>query len=237
MSTTTAAPSRQRRSTVDEERRSTRSAQPSRSSSTVATTPTRRRTYSSPVRRRGSQQQLTVRGRRVAVRQPRNRALVWTVVLMLALLVAGTALAMYLSGRSTEQSFQLNKAQETSSTLSNEIESLNRDVEDASSTQNIATEAARLGMEVPGQTGVLNVEDGAVDETRAADNSSNRPITDINGEVRNQGPSSDPESTGNAGENASDEDATAAADAAAAAAADSASSAPAGQSGELPYAP
>ena len=83
MSTTTATPSRQRRSTAQPERRS------SRSTDTVATTTTRRRAHSSPVRRRGSQQQLTVRGRRVAVREPRNRTMMWTVVLMLALLVAG----------------------------------------------------------------------------------------------------------------------------------------------------
>ncbi|HJC86264.1 MAG TPA: hypothetical protein H9751_12155 [Candidatus Corynebacterium faecigallinarum] len=226
MSTTTATPSRQRRSTAQPERRS------SRSTDTVATTTTRRRAHSSPVRRRGSQQQLTVRGRRVAVREPRNRTMMWTVVLMLALLVAGTALAMYLSGRSTEQSFQLNQAQATSDTLSHEIESLNRDVEDVSSTQHIAAEAARLGMEVPGQTGVLNVENGTVDEARPADNSGNRPLTDIDGDVRTVGPSSNTEATSGEGERSSEED-MAAADAAAAAAADASPR----QSGDLPYTP
>ena len=226
MSTTTATPSRQRRSTAQPERRS------SRSTDTVATTTTRRRAHSSPVRRRGSQQQLTVRGRRVAVREPRNRTMMWTVVLMLALLVAGTALAMYLSGRSTEQSFQLNQAQATSDTLSHEIESLNRDVEDASSTQHIAAEAARLGMEVPGQTGVLNVENGTVDEARPADNSGNRAVTDIDCDVRTVGPSSNTEATSGEGERSSEED-MAAADAAAAAAADASPR----QSGDLPYTP
>ena len=226
MSTTTATPSRQRRSTAQPERRS------SRSTDTVATTTTRRRAHSSPVRRRGSQQQLTVRGRRVAVREPRNRTMMWTVVLMLALLVAGTALAMYLSGRSTEQSFQLNQAQATSDTLSHEIESLNRDVEDASSTQHIAAEAARLGMEVPGQTGVLNVENGTVDEARPADNSGNRAVTDIDGDVRTVGPSSNTEATSGEGERSSEED-MAAADAAAAAAADASPR----QAGDLPYTP
>ncbi|MGP5622362.1 hypothetical protein ACTXPP_08470 [Candidatus Corynebacterium faecigallinarum] len=223
---TTATPSRQRRSTAQPERRS------SRSTDTVATTTTRRRAQSSQVRRRGSQQQLTVRGRRVAVREPRNRTMMWTVVLMLALLVAGTALAMYLSGRSTEQSFQLNQAQATSDTLSHEIESLNRDVEDASSTQHIAAEAARLGMEVPGQTGVLNVENGTVDEARPADNSGNRAVTDIDGDVRTVGPSSNTEATSGEGERSSEED-MAAADAAAAAAADASPR----QSGDLPYTP
>lgn len=220
---TTATPSRQRRSTAQPERRS------SRSTDTVATTTTRRRAQSSRVRRRGSQQQLTVRGRRVAVREPRNRTMMWTVVLMLALLVAGTALAMYLSGRSTEQSFQLNQAQATSDTLSHEIESLNRDVEDASSTQHIAAEAARLGMEVPGQTGVLNVENGTVDEARPADNSGNRAVTDIDGDVRTVGPSSNTEATSGEGERSSEED-MAAADAAAADASPR-------QSGDLPYTP
>ncbi|MGP5734167.1 hypothetical protein [Candidatus Corynebacterium faecigallinarum] len=226
MSTTTATPSRQRRSTAQPERRS------SRSTDTVATTTTRRRAQSSRVRRRGSQQQLTVRGRRVAVREPRNRTMMWTVVLMLALLVAGTALAMYLSGRSTEQSFQLNQAQATSDTLSHEIESLNRDVEGASSTQHIAAEAARLGMEVPGQTGVLNVENGTVDEARPADNSGNRAVTDIDGDVRTVGPSSNTEATSGEGERSSEED-MAVADTAAAAAADASPR----QSGDLPYTP
>ncbi|OLT51451.1 hypothetical protein BJF89_06940 [Corynebacterium sp. CNJ-954] len=156
----------------------------------------RRRTHASPVRRRGSRQQVTVRGRRIAVPSAAERSVVRTWVVLLALFVAGVAFAMYLSGKTTEQSFQLSEAEATSTTLSNELESLHRDVEDASSTQRIAAEASRLGMVVPGQAGVLDVNGDDVNELRAADPEATRPVTDINGEVRAQRPTSDPEATG-----------------------------------------
>lgn len=155
-----------------------------------------RRTHASPVRRRGSRQQVTVRGRRIAVPSAAERSVVRTWVVLLALFVAGVAFAMYLSGKTTEQSFQLSEAEATSTTLSNELESLHRDVEDASSTQRIAAEASRLGMVVPGQAGVLNVNGDDVNELRAADPEATLPVTDINGDVRAQRPTSDPEATG-----------------------------------------
>lgn len=232
MSTTTAAPSRQRRGTRDTAELPTRSI------------PTRRRPYSSPARRPGSRQQLTVRGRRVGVRERKDRSIVWTWVILVSLFIAGIAMAMYLSGLSTEQSYQLSDAEETSTTLDNEIEALNRDVENASSTQNIAAEATKLGMEVPGQSGVLNVDGDQVDEVRPSDNSTGHPMTDINGEVGNQGPTSDPEATGDVEGLAPPQavpDAPEAADAGDAPApgdaADAAAPGGAGQSGELPYAP
>ncbi|MGP9725097.1 hypothetical protein ACT3SZ_13885 [Corynebacterium sp. AOP40-9SA-29] len=160
-----------------------------------AQAPSRRRTHSSPVRRRGSRQQVSVRGRRVSVPTAKERSVVRTWVVLLLIFVAGVAFAMYLSGKTTEQSFQLSEAQETSTSLSNELESLHRDVEDASSTQRIAAEASRLGMVAPGQAGVLNVEGDEVNELRAADPSSTLPVTDINGEVTAQRPTSDPDAT------------------------------------------
>ncbi|MEJ6548688.1 hypothetical protein PQI66_03925 [Corynebacterium sp. USCH3] len=156
----------------------------------------RQRTHASPARRRGSRQQVTVRGRRIAVPTAAERSVVRTWVVLLALFVAGVAFAMFLSGKTTEQSFQLSEAESTSTTLSNELESLHRDVADASSTQRIAAEASRLGMVVPGQAGVLDVNGDDVNEVRAADPGSTLPVTDINGEVRSQRPTSDPEATG-----------------------------------------
>ncbi|MDN5581581.1 MAG: hypothetical protein ACTH2Y_00660 [Corynebacterium sp.] len=155
----------------------------------------RRQTHSSPVRRRGSRQQVSVRGRRVSVPTAKERSVVRTWVVLLLIFVAGVAFAMYLSGKTTEQSFQLSEAQEQSTSLSNELESLHRDVEDASSTQRIAAEASRLGMVAPAQAGVLNVDGDEVNELRAADSGSTLPITDINGEVTAQRPTSDPDAT------------------------------------------
>ena len=202
----------------------------------------RRTPYTSPVRRPGSRQQLTVRGRRVTGRNPRDRSVVWTWVVLVALFVAGVTMAMYPSGRTTEQSFELSEARETSTTLSNEIESLNRDVEHASSTQNLAAEATRMGMVVPGQTGVLNVDGENVDEVRPADSAEGTPLTDVNGDVRSQGPTSDPDDTsqvpGLAPQALEDRDA-AGQDAEGREAPDgqAAPQAPAAPTGDLPYAP
>lgn len=200
MSTATAARQRTRTAerdrTADSTRTSGRTGHRHVATSTAGSVgaPSRRRT--SPVRRRGSRQQLTVRGRRVTVPTAAERSVVWTWVVLLALFVAGVALAMYLSGKTTEQSFQLSEARDTSTSLSNELESLNRDVQDASSTQRIAAEAAEMGMVVPGQAGVLNVEGDRIDEVRPSDPSETRPVTDINGDARPQRPTSDPDATG-----------------------------------------
>lgn len=156
----------------------------------------RRHAHTSPVRRRGSRQQVSVRGRRIAVPSAAERSVVRTWVVLLLLFVAGVAFAMYLSGKTTEQSYQLSEAESTSTTLSNELESLHRDVEDASSTQRIAAEASRLGMVVPGQSGVLDVNGEEVREVRPADPAATLPVTDINGRTPAQRPTSDPEATG-----------------------------------------
>lgn len=149
-----------------------------------------------PVRRRGSRQQVSIRGRRVTVKTAAERSAVWVWVVLLSVAIAGVALAMYLSGKSTEQSFALSEARDTSTSLANELESLNRDVADASSTQRIAEEASLMGMVVPGQAGVLNVEGDHINELRTANPDSTLPVTDINGDVESRGPTSDPEQTG-----------------------------------------
>ncbi|MEY8566701.1 hypothetical protein [Corynebacterium sp.] len=192
MSTATAARQRTRQRTA--------APGPDDHGSAVATPVRRRedrhRPRTSPVRRRGSRQQVSVRGRRIAAPTAAERSVVRTWVVLLLLFVAGVAFAMYLSGKTTEQSFQLSEAEETSTTLSNELESLHRDVEDASSTQRIAAEASRMGMVVPGQSGVLDVNGDEVHEVRAADPEATLPVTDINGEAPVQRPTSDPEATG-----------------------------------------
>lgn len=194
-STRTAGRTREAVDRVDE--RSLQTPNTSRTTTRNTTrTPGPERHHRSPVRRRGSRQQVTVRGRRVSVPTAAERSAVWTWIVLLSLAVAGVALAMYLSGKTTEQSFALSEAESTSTSLANELESLNRDVADASSTQRIAEEASRMGMVVPGQAGVLNVEGENIEELRAANPDATLPVTDVNGDVEAQGPTSDPEETG-----------------------------------------
>jgi cell division protein FtsL len=154
------------------------------------------RVHRSALRRPGSLQVTTVRGRRVATAGRGNRMLLKTFALICVVVAVGVAVTMYLSGKTTEQSFQLAEAEGTSDTLSDQIETLNRDVKEAGSTQHLAAEAARLGMVVPGQTGVLDADGNRVDQLRAPDAAKDRDVTDVNGDVTRSGPTSDPRRTG-----------------------------------------
>ena len=154
------------------------------------------RVHRSALRRPGSLQVTAVRGRRVATAGRGNRMLLKTFALICVVVAVGVAVTMYLSGKTTEQSFQRAEAEGTSDTLSDQIETLNRDVKEAGSTQHLAAEAARLGMVVPGQTGVLDADGNRVDEKRAPDADKNRDVTDVNGDVTRSGPTSDPRRTG-----------------------------------------
>jgi uncharacterized protein HemX len=155
----------------------------------------RRQAHRSSLRRPGSLQVTTVRGRRVAAAEHGNRTLIKAVVLICVVVAAGVALTMYLSGKTTEQSFQLAQAEKTSDTLSNQIETLNRDVKEAGSTQHLAAEASRMGMVAPGQTGVLDADGNRVDQLRAPDAAKDSAVADVNGDVARSGPTSDPRRT------------------------------------------
>jgi len=147
--------------------------------------------------RLGSQQQVSMRGRRIAPRDntdPRARS--WSFFMAFAL-IAGIVSVMWLSGITTDQSFQIADARKQSTNLTNELESLERDVSDAQSAANIAARASEMGMVVPDQTGVLNVNGDKVDEQRPADAAESRPVIDVNGTKKPSTATSDPAQTAN----------------------------------------
>ncbi|WP_156980184.1 hypothetical protein [Corynebacterium terpenotabidum] len=129
--------------------------------------------------RTGSLQQVSVRGRRVAVKEKVNSTFLRLVVVLVLLVGAGVTAAMFLSAKTTEQAFELQEARSRSTTLANELESLNRDYRELSSSEHLASEASRLGMVVPGQTGVLAVDGDQINEIRGADGSTNGEIVDL----------------------------------------------------------
>ncbi|WIM66979.1 hypothetical protein QP027_07520 [Corynebacterium breve] len=148
-------------------------------------------------RRLGSKQVVSVRGRRVA--QPTTevrRRFTAVSVIALPLLIVGILTAMFLSALSTQQTFAVQELQVTEEQLNNEVETLNRDLEDLQSSAEIARRASEAGMVLPVNPGIVNVEnDGSVAESRPADPAT-QPIIDVNGApVRPSRASSDPEAT------------------------------------------
>lgn len=145
--------------------------------------------------RLGSQQRVSVRGRRIApLRNTDPKMARWTVALVFIAL-AGVASVMYLSGITTDQSFQIADARERSTSLTNELETLERDVAKVQSASNIAAHAADLGMVVPAKPGVLDAQGKDVVERRPADGAANRPVIDVNGKTRPQAATSNPNET------------------------------------------
>ncbi|GAV97683.1 hypothetical protein CS176_1913 [Corynebacterium glutamicum] len=149
----------------------------------------------------GSQQVMSVRGRRVEAKRADPKVIQLS-VLVVILLCVGVGATMGLSGTSTQQTFQLQELQATETDLSNRIESLNRDVEDARSAATLAANATEMGLVSPVEPGVLAVqENGDVVEEREA-NPETRPIVDINGQqTRPNRASSNPDETNAVTEN------------------------------------
>lgn len=151
----------------------------------------RDRTQASP-RRLGSRQVVSVRGRRT---QPLKAVGLLPKVSAIAfvLLVGGIVIAMWLSGVATQQTFKINSLVAQESQLSNQLETLNRDLAHVSSSAEIARRARELGMVVPDQPGILIVEgNGDITENRASDGTVS-PMIDVNGDPSKPGQaSSDP---------------------------------------------
>ncbi|WP_236686069.1 hypothetical protein [Corynebacterium testudinoris] len=160
--------------------------------------PQRRRPYQ---KRLGSQQVVSVRGRRVAPSK-QTPLLAKLSVLAIILFVGGVAAAMALSGMSTQQTFHMQQLVSQEKQLNNQIETLNRDLANASSSAELARRAGELGMAVPTQPGILAVaENGDIVEQRPADPAT-RPIMNINGApVRPGQASTDPEAINELGNN------------------------------------
>lgn len=132
--------------------------------------------------RLGSQQVVSVRGRRVAPAAAKQNPLVKTGGLAAVLLVVGVAIAMVLSGLSTTQTFTIQELQSQERTLKNEVESLNRDLEDLQSSAEIAQRASESGMLVASEPGVVDVsEDGRFEKKRDFNPESVSPVRDVNG--------------------------------------------------------
>lgn len=145
--------------------------------------------------RTGSRQQVSVRGRRIIALERGNPQLTRRIVFAVAVFVVGVISVMALSGVSTKQSFQIAEAQKRSTTLENQIESLNRDVANAKSSANIAKEASEMGMVSPKQAGILEDQGGKIKERRPAEAEGGKEVVDVNGNAKRRGATSDPEKT------------------------------------------
>lgn len=146
-------------------------------------------------RQAGSQERFTERGRRIE--RPRvDAGKIRTMGAVLTMIVVGIAIAIALSGAAAEQTRQLGMLKVQQTTLNNQIETLNRDLEDASSTAEIARRAGELGMVTPDQPGVLTWDaEGALVEIRAASGTV-RPVADVNADsIRANVTSSNPAAT------------------------------------------
>lgn len=140
---------------------------------------------------------LSHRGRRLRtnIKKIDPRTLRFLVLTTLTLVV-GIFVAMFLSGVTAQQTFEMKdlKAQET--TLLNQVETLNRDLASVSSSSEIARRASEMKMVVPEQPGILatNSKGDTVEQRPAGDVT--RPIVDVNGQrVRSNVASSDPKKT------------------------------------------
>ena len=147
-------------------------------------------------RRLGSRQVVSVRGRRT---QPIKAVglLPKVSAIAIVMLIGGIVIAMWLSGIATQQTFRINSLVAQESQLSNQLETLNRDLEHVSSSAELARRAREMGMVVPDQPGILTVEEnGDITENRASDGIVS-PMLDVNGDPARPGQaSSDPKETG-----------------------------------------
>ena len=117
-------------------------------------------------------------------------------VISLTLLIVGVALAMWLSGLSTKQTFAIQQLTVQDSQLDNQIETLNRDAENLSSSADIARRADEMGMAIPKQPGIAEVGgDGKIVDKREGTPDTEK-LIDVNGEpIRPSQASSDPKDT------------------------------------------
>ena len=130
--------------------------------------------------RLGSKQVVSVRGRRISTTETK-RKFSRVSVLSLPLLVLGIFGAMLLSALSTQQTFTIQQLQSEERALNNEIETLNRNVEDSRAAAELAARADKAGMVVPGQAGIITVNDrGEAVEAGPADPAKTLRVVDVN---------------------------------------------------------
>ncbi|MCS4536187.1 hypothetical protein [Corynebacterium sp. HS2168-gen11] len=146
-------------------------------------------------RQLGSQQVIVHRGRRVERPQVDTSRRNHAIMLILAV-VFGAWMSLYYSGLATENAFKIDELRGQEIILHNQLETLRRDLENASSTAEIARQAQEMGMVIPNQTGVLaRLADGSIQEIRPAGEGT-RPIIDVNGQkIQPNVATSDPKAT------------------------------------------
>lgn len=134
-------------------------------------------------RRLGSKQVVSVRGRRVTTTEAK-RTFSKLSIMSVPLLILGIFGAMLLSALSTQQTFTIQQLQGQERELANQIETLNRNLEDSRAAAQIAAQADKQGLVVPGQPGIIAVNDkGEAHETREADPAKTVRVVDVNGET------------------------------------------------------
>lgn len=166
------------------------------------TVPTRRGATSLRGSRLGSKQVVSNRGRRVVQPTRVTGLFARLSFIAIALLITGVAGAMWLSGLSTSQTFKIQELTAQESTLDNQLETLNRDLENVRSASDVARRAHEAKMGIPVQPGVVEVgADGNVEQKREATPDMDS-VIDVNGEpVRPGQASSDPNATANMSDN------------------------------------
>ncbi|WKD57359.1 hypothetical protein CAPI_04005 [Corynebacterium capitovis DSM 44611] len=147
--------------------------------------------------RLGSKQVVSVRGRRVAIGSEAKKKFSTVSAVVVPLLIAGVALAMFFSGLATYQSFTIQHLQTQERDLTNEVETLNRNLEDVRSSSSVAKRAAEAGMVVPRNPGIISAgANGEVEELREADPAATQKLIDVNGTAApTSGASSDNQAT------------------------------------------
>lgn len=158
--------------------------------------PSRTRVPHRSTKRLGSKQVVSFRGRQLQPQPKKNGLLTRLGVISLTLLIVGVALAMWLSGLSTKQTFAIQQLTVQDSQLDNQIETLNRDAENLSSSADIARRADEMGMAIPKQPGIAEVGgDGKIVDKREGTPDTEK-LIDVNGEpIRPGQASSDPKDT------------------------------------------
>lgn len=151
--------------------------------------------------RLGSQQVVSVRGRRVSPAAAKH-PLAAVGHIALVLLVIGVAAAMVLSAMSTTQTFAIQQLQSQEREVTNQVESLNRDLEDMRSAAEVAQRAAQAGMVVATEPGIIEVgADGHIEQRREYKPDTEASVVDVNGAPTRAGrASSDQRATREVGE-------------------------------------
>ena len=147
--------------------------------------------------RLGSKQVVSFRGRRLPQQTTKKNSLFTRLsFIAIGLLIFGVVVSMWLSGISTAQTFVVKDLTVQESELDNQLETLNRDLENVRSASDVARRANEAKMGVPTKPGIVEVDpEGNPQEKRPADPATEA-IVDVNGApVRPGQASSDPDAT------------------------------------------